>query len=155
MDNEGWEVDELAEEAGLSPELIRRWAAAESHVSLRDLKKMSARFTRPLSALLMAEAPATTVPRYRRSGRHGAAVARLSRVALEVVRRARYVQGNAAEMLDAMNRSAEPGVHRATLSENPEIVAAKSTPPWESSLPGSPGRGRTGTGGDTARSGKK
>ena len=125
MDSEGWEVDELAEESGLSPESIRRWTTAESDVSLHDLKKMSARFTRPLSTLFMAEAPATTVPKYRRSG-GSAQGAKLSRKVLEVVRRARYVQGNAAELLDEMNRDAEPRVRRATIGQNPESAAAES-----------------------------
>ena len=138
MDNEGWEVDELAEESGLSPERIRRWTTAESDVSLRDLKKMSARFTRPLSVLLMAEAPATMLPQYRGEP---AAGTRLSRKVLEVIRKARYVQGNAAELLDAMNKSAEPSVHRATLNQSPESVAAESAAALEIEPPRLAGRG--------------
>lgn len=125
MDNEGWEVDELAGVSGLSPERIRRWTTAESYISMRDLKRMSARFKRPMSVLLMAEAPATTVPRYRR-GNGSAAVTRPSRAVLEVIRRARYVQDNAAEVLGAMGRKAEPDVRKATRSQSPESVAAES-----------------------------
>ena len=126
MDSEGWEVDELAGETGLDPERMRRWTAIESDVSLRDLRRMSSKFRRPLSVLLMAEAPPTTVPRYRRRGAGQGAGARLSRPVLEVVRRARFVQGNAAELLGEMNREVEPGVRRATLSQSPETVAAEN-----------------------------
>ena len=127
MDSEGWEVDELAGETGLDPERMRRWTAIESDVSLRDLRRMSSRFRRPLSVLLMAEAPPTTVPRYRRRGAgRDAGVARLSRPVLEVVRRARFVQDNAAELLGEMGRDAEPDVRRATLGQSPESAAAEN-----------------------------
>ncbi len=125
MDNEGWEVDELAAETGLDPERMRRWTTAESYVSLRDLKKMSSRFRRPMSVLLMAEAPTTTVPKYRRQG-GDAMGTRLSRPVLEVIRKARFVQDNAAELLDAMNKDAKPNVRRATLDQSPESVAAEN-----------------------------
>ena len=126
MDSEGWEVDELAVETGLDPERMRRWTAIESDVSLRDLKRMSRKFRRPLSVLLMAEAPPTTVPRYRRRGAGQGAGARLSRPVLEVVRRARFVQDNAAELLGEMNREVEPDIRRATLGQIPESVAAEN-----------------------------
>ena len=125
LDSEGWEVDELAGETGLDPDRMRRWTTAESDVSLRDLKRMSSKFRRPMSVLLMAEVPPTTVPRYRRRGGDPAG-ARLSRPVLEVIRRARFVQDNAAELLDAMNREAGPKVRRATLDQSPESVAAES-----------------------------
>lgn len=126
MESEGWEVDELAGETGLDPERMRRWATVESDVSLRDLKRMSSKFRRPMSVILMAEAPATTVPPYRRRGAGSAEGARLSRPVLEVVRRARFVQCNAAEMLDAMDGNAGPSVRRATLGQSPESTAAEN-----------------------------
>lgn len=125
MDNEGWEVDELAGASGLSPERIRGWTTTESYISMHDLKKMSAKFRRPMSVLLMAEAPATTVPRYRRGG-GSAAGSRPPRAVLEVIRRARYVQDNAAALLDAMGRKAEPDVRKATRGQSPESAAAEN-----------------------------
>ena len=124
MDNEGWEVDELAAASGLSPERIRRWTTAESYISMRDLKKMSAMFTRPMSVLLLAEAPPTTVPRYRRGGSE--AGTRPSRAVLEVIRKARCVQDNAAELLATMGRNATPIERGPTLDQSPELTASKS-----------------------------
>lgn len=140
MDNEGWGVDELAGASGLSPERIREWTAAESYISIRDLKKMSAKFRRPMSVLLMAEAPATTVPRYRR-GVGPAAESLPSREVLEVIRKARYVQDNAAELLGAMGRRTEARVHRATLGQNPESAAAESAAALGIEPPRCTGRG--------------
>lgn len=140
LDSEGWEVDELAGETGLDPDRMRRWATAESNVSLRDLRKMSSKFRRPMSVLLMAEAPPTTVPRYRRRGGDPAG-ARLSRPVLEVIRRARFVQGNAAELLDATNGKAGPNVRRATLDQIPESVAAENADALGIEPPRRTGRG--------------
>ena len=126
LDSEGWEVDELAGETGLDPDRMRRWTTAESDVSLRDLRKMSSKFRRPMSVLLMAEVPPTTVPRYRRRGGGRGAGGKLSRPVLEVVRKARFVQGNAAELLTAMNKEVEPDICKAMLSQSPESVAAKN-----------------------------
>ena len=119
---------------------IRRWTTTESDISMRDLKKMSSRFRRPLSVLLMAKAPATTVPMYRRSG-DPAAGARPPRAVLEVIRKARYVQGNAAVLLNAMNRTAEPSVRRATLGQSPESAASESAAALEIEPPRRTGQG--------------
>lgn len=141
LESEGWEVDELAGETGLDPERMRRWATVESDVSLRDLKRMSSKFRRPMSVLLMAEAPATTVPPYRRRGAGFAEGARLSRPVLEVVRRGRFVQCNAAEMLDAMNGNAGPNVRRAALDQSPESAAAENAAALGIEPPRCAGRG--------------
>lgn len=140
MDSEGWEADELAGAAGLSAERMRAWMAEESHISMRDLKRMAARFRRPMSVLLMAEAPATAVPPYRRGG-GPAAGARLSRAALDVVRRARFVQDNAAELLGAAGGSAEPSVRGAALGQSPESAAAESAADLGIEPPRRAGRG--------------
>lgn len=128
MDNEGWSAEELAAESGLSASQVRRWASAESDISIRDLKRMSGNFKRPMSVLFMGEVPAVTVPSFRRAdgGRGKKGPSRLSRGALDVIREARYVQGNAAEMLRSMGRSEHSDVPRATTRQSPESAAAKS-----------------------------
>ena len=126
MDNEGWEADELARETNLSASQIRRWASAESDISIRDLRRMSAKFKRPMSVLYMAEAPDVAVPpHYRRSGGDKAA-AGPSRGALDVIRKARHLQSSAAEMLHDMGRDARPNVHAATIGQSPALAAALS-----------------------------
>ena len=93
MDNEGWEADELARETNLSASQIRRWASAESDISIRDLRGMPAKFKRPMSVLYMAEAPDVTVPPHYRRGVGGEkAAAGPSRGALDVIRKARYLK---------------------------------------------------------------
>ena len=128
MDNEGWSAEELAAESGLSASQVRRWASAESDISIRDLERMSGNFRRPMSVLFMGEAPAVTVPSLRRAdgGRGERGPSRLSRGALDVIREARYVQGNAAEMLRSMGRSEHSDVPRAATRQSPESAAAKS-----------------------------
>ena len=128
MDNEGWSAEELAAESGLSASQVRRWASAESDIGIRDLERMSGNFKRPMSALFMGEVPAVTVPSLRRAdgGRGERGPPRLSRGALDVIREARYVQGNAAEMLRSMGRGEHSDVPRATTGQSPESAAAKS-----------------------------
>ena len=125
MENEGWEADELAKETNLSASQIRRWASVESDIAIRDLRRMSAKFKRPMSVLYMAEAPKVTVPpHYRHGGEGGRAATKPSRGALDVIRKARYVQGNAADMLREMGRSADAGVFKATTAQSPASAAA-------------------------------
>lgn len=127
MDNEGWKVGELAKETKLSASQIRMWTSAESDISIRDLRKMSAKFKRSMSVLYMAEAPKVAIPPfYRRSGGGGQGTARPSRSVLSVIRKARYVQGNAAELLCEMGRSAKPDVCRATVRQSPVSAATRS-----------------------------
>ena len=127
MDNEGWEVDELASEAGLSALQLRKWVSSESDISLGDLRKMSDKFRRPMSVLFMAEAPDTVIPpRYRRRCGGGQAKPRMSRDMLDVIREARFVQDNAAELLHEAGRSACPDVCTATLEQSPETEAARN-----------------------------
>ena len=126
MDNEGWSADELAAESGLSASQVQRWTSAESDISISDLRRMSKNFKRPMSVLFMGEAPAVTIPSLRRGGGGDRGPTRLSRGALDVIREARYVQGNAAEMLRSMGRSQNSGVSRATTSQSPESAAAES-----------------------------
>ena len=142
MDNEGWEADELARETNLSASQIRRWASAESNISIRDLRRMSAKFKRPLSVLYMAEAPDVTVPpHYRRGGGVGKAAAGPSRGALDVIRKARYLQGSAAEMLRDMGRDARPNVRAATVGQSPVRAAALSAEDMGIEPPRVPGSG--------------
>lgn len=127
MDNEGWEVDELAREAGLSAPQLRRWVSSESDISLGDLRKMSDKFRRPMSVLFMAEAPTTTIPpQYRRRCGDGPAKPRMSRDMLNVIREARFVQDNAAELLHEMSKSARPDVRMATVERSAEVEAARN-----------------------------
>lgn len=124
MDNEGWEADELAKETNLSASQIRRWASVESDISIRDLRRMSAKFKRPMSVLYMAEAPKVAVPPYCGRDGSGRGAARPSRGMLDVVRKARYLQGSAAEMLRDMGRDARPDVCAAEIGQSPASAAA-------------------------------
>lgn len=127
MENEGWEVDELAREAGLSALQLRRWVSSESDISLDDIRKMSDKFRRPMSVLFMAEAPTTTIPpQYRRCRGEERTKPRMSRDMLDVIREARFVQDNAAELLHEMGKSACPDVRTATLEQCPEAEAARN-----------------------------
>lgn len=143
MDNEGWSAEELAAESGLSASQVRRWASAESDISIRDLRRMSGNFKRPMSVLFMGEPPAVTVPSFRRAdgGRGENVPPRLSRGALDVIREARYVQGNAAEMLRSTGRSEHSDVPRATTRQSPELAAAKSAADLGIQPPRRTGRG--------------
>ena len=124
MDNEGWDADELARETGLGASQIRMWASAESDIKIRDLRRLSAKFKRPMSVLYMAEAPDVAVPPYCRRDGSGRGEARPSRGTLDVVRKARYLQGSAAEMLRHMGRDAKPDVHAAAIGQSPASAAA-------------------------------
>ena len=124
MDNEGWDADELARETGLGASQIRRWASVESDIRIRDLRRMSAKFKRPMSVLYMAEAPKVAVPPYCSRDGSGRGAARPSRGMLDVVRKARYLQSSAAEMLLDMGRDARPDVHAAAIGQSPASAAA-------------------------------
>ena len=124
MDNEGWDADELARETGLGASQIRMWASAESDIKIRDLRRMSAKFKRPMSVLYMAEAPDVGVPPYCRRDGSGRGECRPSRGMLDVVRKARYLQGSAAEMLCYMGRDARPDVCAAAIGQSPASAAA-------------------------------
>ena len=127
MDNEGWDADELAREAGLSASQIRRWASIESDICLGDLEKMSTKFKRPLSVLLMPDAPDISIPPYyRRNARNGRAAPRMSREMLNVVRKARFVQENAAELLCDMRQSTALDTPVSDIKQDAELVAARN-----------------------------
>lgn len=127
MDNEGWEVDELAREANLNAPQLRKWVSSESDISIGDIRKMSDKFRRPMSTLFMAKAPTTTIPpQYRRSRGAGQAEPRMSRDMLNVIREARFVQDNAAELMREMGKSADPDVTLAKIEQSAEAEAARS-----------------------------
>lgn len=126
MDNEGWNADELARESGLSASQIQLWTSIESDISIKDLKKMSGNFRRPMSVLFMSEAPETAVPRFRRDDGGNGATPRPSRDMLNVIREARYVQGNAAELLRSMGKNEHSDTSNATGEQSPELAAARS-----------------------------
>lgn len=127
MDNEGWEVDELAREAGLSALQLRKWVSSESDISLDDIRKMSDKFRRPMSVLFMAEAPDTVIPpQYRKCCGDGQAKPRMSRDMLDVIREARFVQDNAAELLHEMGKSIRPDVRMAAVGRSAEVEAARN-----------------------------
>ena len=125
MDNEGWNADELARETGISASQIRRWTSIESGIDIGDIRKIAAAFRRSMSALFMDEAPAVGVPSRRQAGGGGGGARRLSRGALDVVREARYVQGNAADMLHAAGKSARSTAPIATTGQGPEPAAVR------------------------------
>ena len=122
MDNEGWDADELAREAGLSASQIRMWASSESDISLGDLRRMSALFRRSVSALFMPDAPDVSLPPFYRRG--GRAASRMSRGMLNVVRKARFVQENAAELMREMRGSTRPAVPASSVRQDAELAAA-------------------------------
>ena len=146
MDNEGWDADELAREAGLSASQIRTWMSTESDISLGDLEKMSSEFNRSMSVLFMPEVPDVSIPPlYRRSGR---AASGMSREMLNVVRKARLVQENAAEMMDEMRGSARPAVPASSVRQDADMAAALNAVILGI---GPPRRGGTGRDGDEKR----
>ena len=126
MDNEGWNADELAKESGLSASQIQRWTSAESDISIRDLRKMSGNFKRSMSALFMDEVPAVGVPRFRRIGGDEEGARRLSRGTLDVIREARYVQGNAGDLMHETDKKWRSAAAITTVGQDPELAAAKS-----------------------------
>jgi len=73
----------------------------------------------------MSEAPETAVPRFRRNDGRDGASPRPSRDMLNVIREARYVQDNAAELLRSMGKNEHSGMPRATREQSPELAAAK------------------------------
>lgn len=127
MDNEGWDAYELAKESGLSASQIQRWTSAESDISIRDLRKMSGNFKRSMSTLFMDEVPEVGVPRFRRIGGDEEGARRLSRGTLDVIREARYVQGNADELMRETGKKGKSVAAIATVEQDPESAAAKSS----------------------------
>ena len=125
MDNEGWNADELAKESGLSASQIRLWTSTESDIGIRDLRKMSDNFKRSMSVLFMDEVPSVGVPRFRQAGCEEGA-RRFSRDTLDVIRVARYVQGNAGDLMRETGKKGKSVVPIATVEQDPESAAAKS-----------------------------
>lgn len=147
MDNEGWNADELAKESGLSASQIRLWTSTESDISIRDLRKMSDNFKRSMSVLFMDEVPSVGVPRFRQAGGEEEA-RRLSRGTLDVIREARYVQCNAGELMRETGKRRRSVAAIATVEQDPELAAAKSTKSLCIEPPRRTGRGE---GGDMQR----
>ena len=124
IEGSGWDTDELSEKTGISNESIRRWKESISGIDVSDLRKISKAIRRPLSALLLPEPPAErALTDYRVVGGEGRED--LSKGTLAVVRRARYVQSSAREMLEMRSEDVRPNVTFRTLEDDPEIVAAK------------------------------
>lgn len=124
IEGSGWDTDELSEKTGISNESIRRWKESISGIDVSDLRKISKTIKMPLLALLLPEPPAeSALTDYRVVG--GKVRKKLSKETLVVVRRARYVQSSAREMLEMRSEDVRPNVTFRTLEDDPEIVAAK------------------------------
>lgn len=119
----GWEAEELSQQTGIKIESIKKWESGEAVIGIAELQKISKTIKRPLSELLLPKPPNDEVLRdYRRIG--GAdGQKRLSKEALNAIRRARYVQSNAYVMLEMRSEDARPKITPRTLEDDPENAA--------------------------------
>ncbi len=119
----GWEEKELSERTDIKLKSIQEWGRSNTLIKVSDLKKISKVINRPISVLLLSEPPDEKEPTdYRRIDRSDTAV-KISRKTLEVIRRARYVQANAGELLEMRSEDVQPNIIPRTLQDDPERVA--------------------------------
>ena len=118
----GWNAEELSEETGIKLESIQKWEKGKSTIGIADLKRISKVINRPLSVLLLPKPPDEESPPYYRMVDRNA-THRISKKTLSVIRRARYVQGNTAELQDMRSEDARPKITHRTIRDDPEKVA--------------------------------
>ena len=127
IDSAGWRDDELASAAKIGAGLIRQWLARESEIGMDDVKKLSAKIGRPLSAFMLAEPPRES-PVAGFQLRPDSQAVPPSKQLCTAVRRARELQYNARELLeDAAGGRAIPAggpMPAARSTDDPEEVAA-------------------------------
>ena len=123
VEGSGWDVEELSEETNIKSEHILRWKRNSTAISVSDLRRISKTIKRPLSVLLLPEPPKEgRLPDYRRSG--GAHSGKMSKKMLAAIRKARYVQSIAGELLELRSEGALPDITPRTTKDDPETVAA-------------------------------
>ena len=114
----GWSAEELSEKTGIGLESIQKWEEDKDPIRIADLKKISKAINRPLSVLLLPKPPDEENPPY-----YGTATRRIHKKIFSIVRRARYVQGIAAELQGIRSEDARPKITRRTVRDDPEMVA--------------------------------
>ena len=127
IDSAGWRDDELASETGIGAGLIGRWLESECEIGMGDMRKISIKLGRPLSAFMLAEPPSEEPVAGFRLAR-GSPAGQPSKRLCAAMKQARWLQYNARELLeDAAGGQAAPArgpVAAARRSDDPERVAA-------------------------------
>ena len=118
----GWDVEELSKQTNIRSESIQKWETTDAVIRVKDLQKISRAIKRPLSVLLLPEPPKEKIlTDYRKTDKDNDE--KLSRKALDAIRKARYVQSNAKEILELRSENTRPSITNRTLEDDPEDVA--------------------------------
>ena len=118
----GWDVEELSKQTNIRSESIQKWETTDAVISVKDLQKISRAIKRPLSVLLLPEPPREKIlTDYRKTDKGNDE--KLSKKALDAIRKARYVQSNAKEILELRSENTRPNITNRTLEDDPEDVA--------------------------------
>lgn len=118
----GWTLDEAAQRLEVGPEEVGAWEEGTEAISLTKLQDLANYYKRPFAAFFLPSPPQTppSPPDFRSlPGREGV----FSKETLLALRRARRLQGIAAELMEALEQSARAVIGRARIGDNPEDVA--------------------------------
>lgn len=122
MVGSGWDAEDLSEKTNIESGFIFRLEERNTTIKVSDLRKISKTIKRPLSVLLLPEPPEErNLTDYRKVG--GSSAGNLSKKTLAAIRKARYVQSNAGDLLEMRSEDARPNITLRTLKEDPETVA--------------------------------
>ena len=119
INSSGWDVEDLSKQTKINSKSIQQWKIKDAFISIKNLEKISKVIKRPISVFLLPAPPSETVLiDYRKTGAE-----KLSKNTLNVIRKARYAQSNAKEMLELRSENLQPNIMHRTLQDNPEKVA--------------------------------
>lgn len=119
----GIEITEVAKRFGLSENTVKKWESGQKKPTVVQIKELAGFYKRPLAVFFLPEPPEEpplpndfrTLPEEKRKP--------FSRETRLIIRRARRLQSLAIELAEGINKEIHPNVGRASLSDDPEVVA--------------------------------
>lgn len=121
MANSGWNPEEVAEKTKISTEEIYKMQSVESTVRVVYLKRIAKVLKRPLEIFFLPEPPIEQMlPNFRKAA---GTEYNPSKNTFEVIRKARYLQSVARELLVMQGASQQPSIKNYAQEDDPEEVA--------------------------------
>ncbi len=120
----GWSYEEVAKKLKISKERYQKIETGEKKLTFKQLKTLANIFKRPLSAFFLPNPPEepTISSSFRVLPKKEVEISKELRFA---IRKARYYQSIANELMLNLNINPTPKIEKATLSDNPLLVAKR------------------------------
>ena len=123
IDNSGFDIGDIANELKVTDKTVNDWKTKNQEINIKKLEDLAVYIKRPLAVFFLKTPPQESkLVDYRKLSRQQ--TVKLSPKSIISIRRARYLQSRALELMELQRINPEPSIDKKiTINTSPEIIA--------------------------------